>query len=161
MTAAAGQQPGHGAALTGRLADLRQPRERPQVSRHTGGAGPRAGDAGPCRPGAPADQVLPRHEVLAGVARLAAATMAAEHREAFSATLWSEEGAKLETFVDYLVRHIQVDGEEQTPMAMQMLADLCGDDDAKWRECAETVNLALCARQRLWDGILASIKAGE
>ena len=42
-------------------------------------------------------------------------------------------------------------------MAMQMLADLCGDDRAKWAECAETVNLALAARARLWDGILAAI----
>ena len=43
-------------------------------------------------------------------------------------------------------------------MAMQMLADLCGDDDTKWQECAETVNLALAARARLWDGILAAIE---
>jgi hypothetical protein len=42
-------------------------------------------------------------------------------------------------------------------MAMQMLADLCGEDDAKWATCAETVNLALAARARLWDGILAAI----
>jgi hypothetical protein len=59
--------------------------------------------------------------------------------------------------VDYLARHIEVDGEEHTPMAMQMLADLCQDDDAKWQECAETVNAALAARMRLWDGILAAI----
>ena len=51
-----------------------------------------------------------------------------------------------DTFVDYLERHIEVDGEQHTPMAMQMLADLCGDDDAKWQECADTVNLALAAR---------------
>jgi Protein of unknown function (DUF3050) len=38
-------------------------------------------------------------------------------------------GNKLSTFVDYLERHIQVDSEEHTPMAMQMLADLCGDND--------------------------------
>jgi hypothetical protein len=63
----------------------------------------------------------------------------------------------LSTFVDYLARHIQVDDEEHTPMAMQMLADLCGDDDARWAECAEAVNLALGARLRLWDGILAAI----
>jgi len=63
----------------------------------------------------------------------------------------------LDTFVDYLARHIQVDSEEHTPMAMQMLADLCGEDDAKWAACAETVNLALAARARLWDGILAAI----
>ena len=47
----------------------------------------------------------------------------------------NEQGGRLDTFVDYLARHIEVDGEQHTPMAMQMLADLCGDDDAKWQEC--------------------------
>ena len=70
-----------------------------------------------------------------------------------------ERGHKLDTFVDYLARHIEVDGEEHTPMAMQMLADLCGDDDTKWQQCAATVNQALTARYQLWDGILAAIKA--
>ncbi len=69
-------------------------------------------------------------------------------------------GDRLATFCDYLARHIEVDGEQHTPMAMQMLADLCGDDDAKWNECAETINLALAARTRLWDGILAAIQQG-
>jgi len=69
----------------------------------------------------------------------------------------NERLGSLGTFVDYLARHIQVDSEEHTPMAMQMLADLCGEDDAKWATCAETVNLALAARARLWDGILAAI----
>jgi hypothetical protein len=63
----------------------------------------------------------------------------------------------LSVFVDYLRRHIQVDAEEHTPMAMQMLVDLCGDDDAKWAECEETINLAFAARLRLWDGILAKV----
>ncbi len=70
-----------------------------------------------------------------------------------------DQGNKLDTFVDYLTRHIEVDGEQHTPMAMQMLADLCGDDDAKWQECAATVNLALTARYEFWDGILAAIRA--
>jgi len=69
----------------------------------------------------------------------------------------SDLGNKLSTFVDYLKRHIQVDAEEHTPMAMQMLADLCGDDETKWRECEDTVNTALDARCKLWDGILAAI----
>jgi Protein of unknown function (DUF3050) len=72
-----------------------------------------------------------------------------------------ELGNQLSTFVDYLERHIQVDAEEHTPMAMQMLADLCGDDREKWRECEETVNTALAARTSLWDGILAAIQAGH
>jgi hypothetical protein len=70
----------------------------------------------------------------------------------------NERIGSLDTFIDYLARHIEVDGEEHTPMAMQMLADLCGDDEAKWADCAETVNLALTTRARLWDGILAAIR---
>jgi hypothetical protein len=69
----------------------------------------------------------------------------------------NERLGSLGTFVDYLARHIQVDDEEHTPMAMQMLADLCGDDEARWAECAGAVNRALTARLRLWDGILAAI----
>jgi hypothetical protein len=69
-------------------------------------------------------------------------------------------GNRLSTFVDYLERHIQVDSEEHTPMAMQMLADLCGDHAEKWRECEETVNAALTARTKLWNGILAAIASG-
>jgi hypothetical protein len=72
------------------------------------------------------------------------------------AALNVESGA-LSTFVDYLRRHIQVDSEEHTPMAMQMLADLCGSDNGKWSSCEDTVNLALTARMRLWDGIAEEI----
>ena len=71
----------------------------------------------------------------------------------------NEENGGLETFVDYLERHIEVDGEAHTPMAMQMLADLCGEDEVKWRECTETASAALAARSRLWDGILTAITA--
>jgi hypothetical protein len=67
-------------------------------------------------------------------------------------------GNRLATFVGYLERHIQVDGEEHTPMAMAMLADLCGNDEGKWRECEETVSTALTARCRLWEGIFAAIE---
>jgi hypothetical protein len=70
-----------------------------------------------------------------------------------------DTGNRLSTFVDYLERHIQVDSEEHTPMAMQMLADLCGNDSEKWRQCEETVSTALAARTRLWDGILTAIEA--
>jgi hypothetical protein len=71
----------------------------------------------------------------------------------------NEKNGGLETFVDYLERHIEVDGEAHTPMAMQMLADLCGEDEVKWRECTETASAALAARSRLWDGILTAITA--
>lgn len=70
------------------------------------------------------------------------------------------EFGSLSTFVDYLRRHIQVDSEEHTPMAMQMLADLCGEDAGKWAQCEKAVNRALAARMRLWDGILGKILEG-
>jgi hypothetical protein len=70
------------------------------------------------------------------------------------------ESGDLSVFVDYLRRHIQVDSEEHTPMAMQMLVDLCGDDSTKWAQCEDTVNLALAARLRLWDGILGKVLEG-
>jgi type II secretory pathway component PulF len=70
----------------------------------------------------------------------------------------NERSNRLNTFVDYLERHIEVDGEQHTPMAMQMVTDLCGDDDAKWEACADTINTALAARARLWDSILAAVK---
>ncbi|WP_067452275.1 DUF3050 domain-containing protein [Actinomadura macra] len=77
------------------------------------------------------------------------------------AALNQQLGDRLSTFVDYLRRHIQVDSEEHTPMAMQMLADLCGDDEAKWAECHATVETAFAARSRLWDGVLAEIRSAS
>ena len=62
---------------------------------------------------------------------------------------------RLTLFKDYLVRHIEVDGEQHTPMAMQMLIDLNGEDTAKWSQCAETVRTALRARVELWSAISA------
>ncbi len=70
-----------------------------------------------------------------------------------------DQGGRLATFKDYLARHIEVDGEEHTPMAMAMLADLCGDDGAKWDEAATTIIAALQARVALWDGIVAQLEA--
>jgi hypothetical protein len=70
-----------------------------------------------------------------------------------------DQAGKLATFRDYLARHIEVDGEEHTPMAMAMLADLCGDDPVKWEECEQTIITALQARHALWDGILAELGA--
>jgi Protein of unknown function (DUF3050) len=73
----------------------------------------------------------------------------------------NEEAGGLDVFIDYLERHIEVDGEEHSPMAMQMLVDLCGNDDAKWRECALSAERALAARFRLWDGVLVAIENGS
>jgi hypothetical protein len=65
----------------------------------------------------------------------------------------------LDTFIWYLERHIEVDGEEHGPMALRMIAELCGDDAERWSEAEAAAVFALESRLRLWDGIAARIGA--
>lgn len=59
----------------------------------------------------------------------------------------------------YLERHVEVDGGEHGPMALQMITELCGEDEDKWDEVNEFSKAALESRIKLWDGILHSIQA--
>ncbi|GAC1589794.1 MAG: DUF3050 domain-containing protein [Hymenobacter sp.] len=60
---------------------------------------------------------------------------------------------QLDTFTYYLDRHIQLDEEVHAPLAQQMVRELCGDDEARWRECQEVTIRCLEARTALWDGV--------
>lgn len=64
---------------------------------------------------------------------------------------------QLTIFRDYLERHIRLDEERHTPMALRMLVQLCGDDPRKWSEAEETARIALIARIALWDGVAEQI----
>ncbi len=64
--------------------------------------------------------------------------------------------ARLSRFQTYLDRHIELDGDEHTPLALRMLASLCGDDDVRWHEATEGAKASLIARRGLWDGVIAS-----
>jgi hypothetical protein len=57
----------------------------------------------------------------------------------------------------YLQRHVEVDGGHHGPLALQLLAEVCGASAAAWTEAEDAARLSLAARQRLWDGVLASL----
>lgn len=94
-------------------------------------------------------------------------------------------GGILDTFIVYLERHIEVDGEEHGPMSLQMMTEICGDDNDprwdignqlsidrrdeysnqgnnrysfRWELAIETAYEALEARVKLWDGVVELIK---
>jgi hypothetical protein len=64
---------------------------------------------------------------------------------------------RLDKFVYYLERHIELDGGEHGPLALQLISDLCGDDKKKWQDVEETAISCLVARKKLWDVVLAKL----
>lgn len=60
-------------------------------------------------------------------------------------------------FKYYLERHIEVDGDHHSHLALQMTAGLCGDDEQKWNEAEAATMAALQRRIDLWDGVYDAI----
>lgn len=63
----------------------------------------------------------------------------------------------LDKFVYYLKRHIELDGGEHGPLALELISDLCGNDDTKWQEVEETAIACLVARKKLWGVVLEEL----
>jgi hypothetical protein len=57
----------------------------------------------------------------------------------------------------YLDRHIEVDGDHHSHLAIEMVEELCGNDKAKWDESLLYIIRSLEQRKKLWDGVLESI----
>ena len=55
-------------------------------------------------------------------------------------------------FKYYIERHIEVDGDHHSNLAIQMTKNLCGNNEQKWSEAEDSIKTALIKRIGLWDG---------
>ena len=60
-------------------------------------------------------------------------------------------------FKYYLERHIEVDGDHHSQLALQMTANLCGDNEQLWKEAEAATIQSLQKRIDLWDGVYEAI----
>ena len=65
--------------------------------------------------------------------------------------------AQAPSFHYYLNRHVHLDEDFHAPLSLRLLAALCGDDAAKWREAEAAAETAVNARLLFWDGVLEAL----
>jgi hypothetical protein len=66
---------------------------------------------------------------------------------------------QISIFKYYLDRHIEVDGDHHSHLAIKMTEELCGEDENKWDEATRYIIKSLESRKELWDAVLEEIKA--
>ena len=60
-------------------------------------------------------------------------------------------------FKYYLERHIEIDGDHHSHLALQMTASLCGNNEEYWQEVEKITIASLKMRIQLWDGVYNEI----
>jgi hypothetical protein len=66
---------------------------------------------------------------------------------------------RVDIFKYYLDRHIEVDGDHHSHLALQMIANLCGDSEQMWAQAEQVTIDCLKMRIALWDGVYTEIIA--
>lgn len=61
-------------------------------------------------------------------------------------------------FKYYLDRHIEVDGEQHSHLALKMTANLCNENEQYWKEAQEATVQSLQKRITLWDGVYNALQ---
>jgi hypothetical protein len=57
----------------------------------------------------------------------------------------------------YLTRHIEVDGDHHSKLALEMTASLCGENETYWADAESAVKVSLQRRIELWDAVSDAI----
>ncbi|AID34833.2 MULTISPECIES: DUF3050 domain-containing protein [Mesorhizobium] len=73
------------------------------------------------------------------------------------ASLSRQQSSSLTPFQVYLDRHIGLDEDTHGPMAVAMLAELCGDDERRWEQATDAALAALAARLTLWSTVSSEV----
>ena len=61
---------------------------------------------------------------------------------------------KVKTLTYYLERHIEIDGDHHSHLAISMVSQLCQNDPIAWQRATQAAIGSLKARIKLWDGIV-------
>jgi hypothetical protein len=69
----------------------------------------------------------------------------------------TQEQESFKDFLYYLNRHVELDGDSHGPLSLEMIVELCGDDQQKWTEVLATAKASLEVRISLWDYIADTI----
>ncbi|WP_449438473.1 DUF3050 domain-containing protein [Pedobacter steynii] len=59
---------------------------------------------------------------------------------------------QISLFKYYLDRHIEVDGDHHSHLALEMTSDLCGNNEEYWNAAEQATIESLKKRIELWDG---------
>ncbi len=71
--------------------------------------------------------------------------------------LSAELPEQVQTFKYYLDRHIEVDGDHHSHLALEMTAQLCGNDEDCWCKAEHWAIESMKRRIELWNGVLREL----